>query len=82
MPEQVFLIRLAAVELAQRVFKEGRQNKILQRQFFEISRTVENVFVSLAVLNASVYNKQVNGNNGRFLLSDHIRSVIFHVAYL
>ena len=47
-----------------------------------MSCTVENVLVSLAVLNTSVYNKQVNGNNGRFLLSDHIRSVIFHVAYV
>ena len=48
--EKVFLIRLAAVELAQRVFKDGRQKKIFQRQFFEISCTVENVLVSLAAL--------------------------------
>ena len=73
--EKVFLIRLAAVELAQRVFKDGRQNKIFQRQFFEISCTVENFLVSLAVLNASFYNEQVNGNKG-------IRPVIFHEAYL
>ena len=73
--EKVFLIRLAAVELAQRVFKDGRQKKIFQRQFFEISCTVENVLVSLAALNASFYNEQVNGNNG-------IRSVIFHEAYM
>ena len=33
--EKVFLIGLAAVELAQRVFKYGRQKKIFQRQFFE-----------------------------------------------
>ena len=73
--EKVFLIRLAAVELAQRVFKDGRHNKLFQRQFFEITCTVENVLVSLAVLNASFNNDQVNGNNG-------IRSVICHEAYM
>ena len=52
--EKVFLIGLAAVELAQRVFKDGRQTKIFQRQFFEISCTVENVLVMLAALNATV----------------------------
>ena len=72
---------MAAVVLAQQVFKDGRRNKIFHRQFFEMNCTVENL-VSLAVLNASFYNEQVNGNNGRFLLSDHIRSVIFHRAYM
>ena len=52
--EKVFLIGLAAVELAQRVFKDGRQTKIFHRQFFEISCTVENVLVMLAALNATV----------------------------
>ena len=33
--EKVFLIELAAVELAQRVFKYGRQKKVFQRQFFK-----------------------------------------------
>ena len=33
--EKVFLIGLTAVELAQRVFKYGRQKKIFQRQFFK-----------------------------------------------
>ena len=69
---------MAAVVLAQQVFKDGRQNKLFQRQFFEMSCTVENL-VSLAVLNASFYNEQVNG---RFLLSDHVRSVIFQKAYM
>ena len=31
---------------------------------------------------ASVCNEQVNGKTGRFLLSDHIRSLLFYEAYV